>query len=504
MSLAGGHYTRDFQVNLLVNLAKDAKFFQETAGHLQLTDFEMPGCRLVYEALFCYYAGYHSLPDMNTLRMEIERLIVNSDGKTRTRILPEHLSDIEYTLTCIATIAANVPYYRDQINDYLQSLRMNQALVESQSPDGKVDTKELISRVTEIGRIAVGSSDIQMEHMIGNHDRIRSAIITDKIPTCMEKLNRQVAGGLTRKEIGMIVASTGLGKTTCLVNFMHSSIFAGYRSLFFSLELPIETITKRLHAITGYLPMNLFDIDIEQWPVEARKKYLAVTLPEYNKWYGYDTIVRRERKLSVNDIEQSILRWKEQTVHENGNPDDCAAVYIDWLDWISSEGLKITGKDRTDTELTKITEALADMGKRNNVLIWTATQASVKAVGKERMEISYTAQAYHKNDALDMSIGLSPKALTGDKRKSVDMDEEVETRQCDRTLVTTIMKNRRGTSDGFSFDFYQGPSLKFWNTRSEMTHKDGEFAAAKEPEDYLRVIYGDKNIDAVKLKKRTT
>lgn len=467
--LPDGMYTRDFQINLLVHLAKDEALFQDNLSRLKIYDFEVPGCRLIYETLVGYYAKYHKLPDFETLMIELTRKRNNFDGLTQTSIPPEQMEVLEYAMIKIGTVKTlNSVYYRDQIPGYLRSVRVTQAFKEV-GTGGSVD--DLLNRMTKINSDIANSNDIVIDGITSNPELSCSYADIARIPTCLPKLNDFLAGGLGLKELGMIVAPTGLGKTTAQINFLHKAIHAGDRGLFLTLENPKRQIVERYMAIAAHVKIGIFDRPAEEWSKADKYRIGLLVDPTRNKWFGRESIVEAKRRFTIEDIDQTIARWRDSVYRQGGNPSECRIVFVDWLDQIEPTGLGVSNKDRDDTKLTTITAALAMLARKHNVAMWTATQATREGSGRTRLNIAHTAQAFHKNDSVDLALGL---ALADHGFKGIiGQDEHINKgrTECDRQLNASLMKIRRG-NPGEAFEFYQGPTLKFWDSRQEALDTD--------------------------------
>ena len=105
--------------------------------------------------------------------------------------------------------------------------------------------------------------------------------------------------------------------------------------------------------------------------------------------------------------------------------------------------------------------------------MWTATQGTREAVGQEVLNITHTSGAFHKNDALDVSLGLgriNDDETYNDEQEYGDVinEDDDECPPVDRDLVISLMKGRESSQAGvLSFKFYQGESLRFWNSKNQ-------------------------------------
>ena len=86
----GQPYTRDFQIRLLAQLYADDAFFKETQAVLRLSDFDLPVCQFLLEALQeCRALCGGRRPEPGLFGMHAELMI--KSGKSKTMVSPEEI-----------------------------------------------------------------------------------------------------------------------------------------------------------------------------------------------------------------------------------------------------------------------------------------------------------------------------------------------------------------------------------------------------------------------------
>jgi hypothetical protein len=309
------------------------------------------------------------------------------------------------------------------------------------------------------------SPDMEPEPML-------TASTFKRITTGLTKLDRYMSGGLGEGEIGMVTACTGVGKTTSLLNFSIAAMRAGWRVLFLTLEMNGRRIKHRWQGIASHIPASQFRLPIPTWPVDMQWRFNEIITDRF-KFRGYTQVVDMSGKPpELSSIDNTIQQWKEMTYNEGGDPEQCKFVAVDWLDRISKAELARDKNTRDDILLTNLTEKLADITRRNKVALWTATQGTRDAVGKETLNPKNIAHSFHKSDALDVSLGLAPKNVISGKAfesGTCQSDDQEQAPSCDRDMVWSFMKNRDNPPD-VRVDCYQGKTLRLWNNKSEAAY----------------------------------
>jgi len=458
-------FTKDFQIQLLTNLTKDIDLFESTTGYLKLNDFDMVPCRLILETLQSYYTRFHKLPDFNTLLLHINHIRKNIDGNTETILVPEDYEALSFVLSEIAkSTTLNTEYFMMQMPEYIRAVRVSRetAVYQNQLNLGQ-NIDNYVASILDINESIGKSGDIKIDNMDEHPESMMDRTTFSRIATGLQTLDKFTGGGLvqSRGEIGLIIACPGVGKTTALINFMHSAIVSGHRSIFFTLENPTQMIKWRFHGIAGGIPAHYFDDPVTQWPDNIVQRYNSILNPEY-RYFGYNSIVdMSKRRFTLADLDNGIKRWKDSVDHQGKNVNTCRSVYVDWLDKLDPSGLSLTKTERQDQVLQYVTESMAEIARKHKVSLWTATQGTSAADGKEILRMKDAAWAYHKNDAVDVSIGIGEIANIDIANSSVKTDDAISTPPCSRDLMVSIVKNR--THPKAVFQMYQGETLRFWD-----------------------------------------
>jgi replicative DNA helicase len=469
-------FTRDFQVGLLTNLLTNRRFFEDTVSYLRLTDFTIPACRLIYETLRDYHQRYRQVPDFRMLFLHLQFKLQNPDGQTETVLAPEEFEALKITLGMIAATPKeqlNAEYFRGQLHDYLATVRTAQkhetyaaALMQGQS------TNEYIQEIVKINEELAQHTGSDYE-LHGHSDRLHTMLDRStftRVPVGVRKINKFIGGGLGVHEAGMITACPGVGKTTGLLNFGNAAVLHGYRVLFLTLELAEYRVAHRFQAMHAEIPAQWYKVPVLEWPLELQRRYSWIMDPN-NPYANYMYFAdMSKRQPTIADIDSVMGRWKVEIERRYGREarEQCCLCCVDWLDIIDPSGLRFTRNTRDDQILTRVNEELAALGRKHDVAMWTATQATRDADGREVLALKHTAQGYHKNDPLDVSLGLAPinQVDQPDAITHIRDDDDEEAPVCDRLLNITIMKNR-DNPPGINAPVYQGSTLRLWNNRHE-------------------------------------
>jgi KaiC/GvpD/RAD55 family RecA-like ATPase len=184
------------------------------------------------------------------------------------------------------------------------------------------------------------------------------------IETGIEFLDEWCGGGLRPRQLGIVVAPTGAGKSmTLMIMAYRMSTLGGKRVLFISNELSMGEITERFGTlISGRSIDEVLDVPA------IIKTGLSEKMIKWNIHKNL-TLVEVNREISTNDIESMISK----NVNLYGwTPDVIVIDYMERMKPLAS-GFK---RDNTSMWFGEIAKDLIRMSKRTNTLVWTACQTN--------------------------------------------------------------------------------------------------------------------------------
>lgn len=489
-------FNRDFQIRLVINMLCDDKFFAQAIGQIHLNDFGLPACRLLLETARRYYFEYKKLPSFDILQLEVLRALDDRTGMIETRLTP---ADMESLATIMGWLARSTPatldtkYFSSRLFEFLQYTRFTQISVEGHS------AASYIKAVTEMSDQLNRGGGTGFEFINAaapvNED---TSSARNRLGFGVWDLDRMVSHGLTRQEMGLLVAFTGVGKTTALINILANAVLRGMHCLFITLELKPNKIIERFQAILAMINVDWFKKSRDKWPAELQRRWRFVTAPDCPLPGSMDVI--EKIGATVFDIDKTIYAWKQHKEAQGIDPEKCAVVAVDWLGRVDATGAKSVTRDSNDERRNfHVLEHFDEFKKRHNIWLWTAAQAGGKAEGKERLKCSDISWGVSQHHLIDWSVGLAPRqdatGVASDTGASFSDDSSLMEQRangtdlpppCDRTLVATHMKVRDGAVTGKTADLYQGPTLKLWSKRSNF--EEAELSARRSDATDLRTL----------------
>lgn len=226
------------------------------------------------------------------------------------------------------------------------------------------------------------------------------------LPTGFHSLDEYLDGGFMRKELVVLGAYTGVGKSYVAGQMFWNVAQKGFKCGYFSLEISAETVVSRLMgALANIKPTRIVAGLLTEDEFEEKLEAKAKLLAYQNFMYFYDDIYK--------------LELIEKEAKENGYE----FIVIDFI-----QNVLYQGKDEYE-RLSKISLALQKLAKDTNSCILALSQLSNEAAKHNYMEFKGSGSIA---TVCDLGIFL--------KRSDPENNEN--------WIELLVKKNRRGFSGG--------------------------------------------------------
>lgn len=208
------------------------------------------GCKEIAVILNEYYKANNARPNKATIKAIIQGKFMTDDNKFESvmnvfnqllSITNNGGSAVEYTknaITIIKAIAVNK----------IADKAVDKILKKGYSPEVVENTIEELQGIVKSKKFG---TEISTEKLIENI--MSSDGIEERVPTGIEILDKQLNGGLLKNSVNILIAATGVGKTTFSSIMAIKSAYAGNKVLHIFFEDSVEDIGKKYYAaLTGH------------------------------------------------------------------------------------------------------------------------------------------------------------------------------------------------------------------------------------------------------------
>lgn len=405
-----GYINSTFQLSLVKVMIEDKKFCTSIIDIMDPKYFDSTYFRYIVSNIKEFYQLYDNIPDYESLSQKImsERV---SLGDTGSQIHMDTLKSVkEHECT-------NEQWVKDTAMNFCkqQNLKRELKKVEKIINDGDFenykDIEKIINKALQIGANESESKDVFSE--------IESALEKDSrrpIPTGVVGLDNLLKGGLGIGELGVILAPTGVGKTTLATIFANSAFNAGFNVLQIFFEDNENSIKRKHYTIwTGIAPDELPD---------RKDEVISIINERKNSKNRLELLKLPGAGVTVSQIKGYIRK----SISEGFNPD---LIIIDYVDCIEPERASYGEEWKGEGNIMRNLESMAS---EFNAGMWVATQGNRDSLSSEIV-------------MTDQMGGSIKKAQIGHVVISVGKTLE----QKENKLATITMLKSRVGADGIIF-----------------------------------------------------
>jgi replicative DNA helicase len=301
--------------------------------------------------------------------------------------------------------------------DFCRKQKLKEAMMKSMQLLDKSSYDKISKVINEallLGSESDGGHDFHKDFEARYEERPRNPISTG-----WPLMDDICGGGHGQKELGVIIAPTGAGKSMALVHIGAAAVKEGHNVVYITLELASEVVGLRFDSCIS--SVQLGSLRHKKREVEKIVKDVKGQL----KIKEYPT-----KTATTNTIRNYIEKLKRQGFE----PDMLVIDYADLLRPVETRSEK-----RHDLE--SIYEELRGIGQEYNLRVWTASQTNRTGLNAEIITMEAISEAFNKCFVADFIFSIS---------------RTIEDRSTNQGRVF-IAKNRNGP-DGIVFPIFMDTS----------------------------------------------
>lgn len=207
-------------------------------------------------------------------------------------------------------------------------------------------------------------------------------------PSGIPKLDRYIRG--FKNELVFVIAESGKGKSSLLVNFGRAAALEGAKVFHLSLELDLHATTQRYYRRISESPQAEYNEKnkevqrrLEKWFRLARGSIHT----KYDKAYN----------VTVDDIKGMVNLFADKN-------DGVDIFILDYLDLVK----RTRAQERLprDEQERRLSHEIRTIATEHECSVISAGQINVKGYGKENLSLSHMGGGIAKSQAADMIFGL--------------------------------------------------------------------------------------------------
>lgn len=346
-----------FQIQLLNQIIVDKTFSNSIMEVIESSYFDNKYFKIIIQMIKEYHKKYESTPNFETLHQIIKSEI---SQELVSKIVTDTLTQIK------EAPFEGSQFVQEKALKFCKQQELQKAMDKAQKiiSEGDFESYDkvegLVRDALQVGHIETNTSDV-----FSDLDTVLDEDYRHPIPMGIAGIDKLLKGGLAKGEIGVILAPTGVGKTTILTKIANTAFNQGYNVLqIFFEDNPKIVQRKHFTLWTGIEPDNLV----------LHKDEVMNKISEIQKTMENRLILK---KLPSDSVTMSQIKNQVRKMIADGIKIDL--ILLDYIDCVVPE---ITSKDEWKAE-GSVMRGFEAMCHELSLVGWTATQGNRSSISSE-------------------------------------------------------------------------------------------------------------------------
>jgi replicative DNA helicase len=398
----GGYLGSHFQLKLFWQLLTNVEFGNKILKFLSVDYFDDINFKKLFLTIKQYSDEYEMIPNLENKSIYHALKIYNSKNSIEEEVLTEIIKQIQYWNDSV--LNQKIPYdgdivqketfvfikqqeYRKISEDILRKVKTG----EIKSKKNIFHIEEQFSKINNIGD--------DNDYGVLLTDNIKAAFdkkFRETIPTGVYGIDNVTGGGLGKGEVGLVLAPSGVGKSTFLTKIANSALEEGKNVLQIIFEDTPDEIKRKHFTIWSKIPLS----ELQDRKDEA---YALVN----------DKVQKIKNKLVIKKFDEDettlvdVKNWIDNYQKKFGYKFDI--IVLDYLDCLESHKKAV---DQNQAELA-IIKMFISMASKYDIPMWTAVQ------GNRCLDLNTIVDVEDKGKIKIKELNIGDKILTKEGYKNV-------------------------------------------------------------------------------------
>ena len=369
-------YGKSFQEKLCMLILDDRPFADQIEEVLDVGFLELNYLKLFLNKVFDYRKKYGVHPSRDIMKTILRSELDNENELTAKQVR-------EFYVRSQINASADVEYIKDTSLDFCKKQNLKSAMVKS---IGLLQS----SSFDEISQVINDSLKLGMDNEEGYdwkrdfEERFKPRF-RNPITSGWQLIDDICKGGLGQKELGVVIAPTGAGKSMALVHLGTQALKEGKTVVHYTLELQDTVVASRYDSCLTKIPLQdltSFKEKIYEEVLEVEGRLIVKEYP--TKTASTQTIRNHLEKLRMRNIQVDM-------------------IIIDYGDLLRP----VRYQKEKRNELESIYEELRGMATEYQVPVWTASQTNRSGLNAEVITMESISEAFNKCFVADFIFSIS-------------------------------------------------------------------------------------------------
>tara|TARA_R110002020_G_scaffold6878_12_gene29213 strand:- start:17764 stop:19140 length:1377 start_codon:yes stop_codon:yes gene_type:complete len=435
-------YGKAFQEQLCMAILDDRPFADQVEEVLDVSFLELKYLRLFVNQIFGYRKKYGVHPSRQIMATILRSGIDDSNQLTQQQVR-------EFYARFMTVATENIEYIKDTSLDFCRKQNLKSAMIESIKLLQTSSFDEIAKVIND--SLKLGANNNEGYDWKKDFEERFKPRYRNPITTGWNLVDDLIHGGLGQKELGVVIAPTGAGKSMALVHLGAAAVCNGATVVHYTLELQDTVIGSRYDSCITKVPLGNLPAFKEKIYEEIQDIEGRLIIKEYpTKSASTHTLKNHLEKLRMKSI-------------------DIDMIIVDYADLLKP----VTSQREKRNELESIYEELRGLAQEYGCPIWTASQTNRSGLNAEVVTMESISEAFNKCFVADFIFSIS--------RTAED--------KLGNTGRMFIAKNRNGP-DGLVFPLFMDTSNVYIKVlEATQREEDGELVSSKTQKQKLAEKY---------------
>ena len=346
-----------FQIQLLNQIILDKDFSRSIIDVIDVTYFENKYFKLIIQMVKEYYVKYEHTPTFDTLEQ-----ITKSElqQETASKIVIDTIGKIK------DAPIEGAEFVQEKAMKFCKQQELQKVMGKAQKiiDGGEFENYDKVEQLVRTA-LQVGEREDGMTNVFSNLDEVLNEDYRHPIPMGISGIDKLLKGGLAKGEIGVVLAPTGVGKTTLMTKITNHAFNLGYNVLQIFFE-DNPKIIQRKHIVL-WTKVHPDELTLKKDEVMKRVSEIKTTMPN-------QLILK---KLPSDTM--TMLQIKNQVRKMIADGIKIDMISLDYIDCVLPDR-NLGDEWKSEGSVMRAFEAMCH---ELNLVGWTATQGNRQSISSE-------------------------------------------------------------------------------------------------------------------------
>jgi replicative DNA helicase len=347
----------NFQVQLLNQIIVDKDFSHSIIDVIENNYFENKYFKIIIQMVKEYYKKYDHTPSFDTLEQVAKSEL---QQETAVKVVLDTIKKIK------SAPIDGVDFVQEKALKFCKQQELQKVMKKAQKiiDGGEFENYDTLEELVR-DALLVGSKDTSMMDVFSNLDQVLDDDYRHPIPMGIPGIDRLLKGGLAKGEIGVILAPTGVGKSTVLTKISNHAFNLGFNVLQVFFEDNPKVIQRK--HFTLWTKIHPDELSEKKDEVMNKVKEIKETMPN-------ELILKK-----LPSDTKTMLQIKNEIRKMIADGIKIDMVVLDYIDCIVPD--KNLGDEwKSEGSVMRGFEAMCH---ELNIVGWTATQGNRSSISSE-------------------------------------------------------------------------------------------------------------------------